>query len=176
MATSPVFKTKIPSTVTFSIGVLLFFMPFVELKCNDMAIQKVSGVELATGFKIKSGNTFMDNLGSTTDQAANASNTRKKDPNVFALAALGLGVLGVALSFLPAKTAAVGGVITGTLAGAALIMLLIDLQKELKTEALDTGNTLGDVKISLEFTPVFYISAIIFFAAAYFSSRRFRGG
>src|SRR5262245_28590202 len=29
-----VFATKIPSTVTFSIGLLLFFLPFAELKCK----------------------------------------------------------------------------------------------------------------------------------------------
>ena len=55
-ATTPqpgIFGTKIPSSVAFGIGVLLFFMPFVDIKCNTMTLQTVSGVQLATGFEVK---------------------------------------------------------------------------------------------------------------------------
>ena len=48
-----IFGTKIPSSVAFGIGVLLFFMPFVDIKCNSMTLQKVTGAQLATGFEIK---------------------------------------------------------------------------------------------------------------------------
>ena len=35
--------TKIPAAVTFGIAVLLFFMPFINIKCNSLTLQKVSG-------------------------------------------------------------------------------------------------------------------------------------
>ena len=58
-----VFGTKIPSTVTFVVAVLLFLMPCIDIKCNNMSLQTDSGVELATGFKLKESNgasSFMD--------------------------------------------------------------------------------------------------------------------
>ena len=38
--------TKIPGTVAFGIAILLFFMPFIDIKCNSITLQKVSGVDL----------------------------------------------------------------------------------------------------------------------------------
>ena len=48
-----IFATKIPSSVVLGIAILLFFLPFVDVKCNTMSLQTVSGFELATGFEIK---------------------------------------------------------------------------------------------------------------------------
>jgi hypothetical protein len=175
-----IFGTKIPSSVAFAIGILLFFMPFVELRCNGMAIQKISGFELATGFKVKSqDDSFLGNMDRLTNENIDNNNTAKKerkDPNTYAIAALVMGVLGLALSFAAKGIASIGGTITGVLSAACLILLLIDLKKKLKTELTDTvsmGNT-GEVRISLDFTPVFYISVIVFLAAAFFSYKRLK--
>ena len=175
-----IFGTKIPSTVAFGLGILLFFLPFLDIKCNSMVLQKVSGIQLATGFKIKSPGSENSLIGSFENMSDNDSNmknkTEKKDPNMLALAALVLGVAGLIFSLRDAKT---GGLVTGLLAAAALIATMIDVKSKLKSELPELNkarrNTtsdfdrLGDsIYIAVDFTPWFYITVIAFAAAAFF--------
>ncbi|MES1220284.1 MAG: hypothetical protein ABUT20_32580, partial [Bacteroidota bacterium] len=192
IAASPatgVFGTMIPSTVAFAVGILLFFLPFIDIKCNNMTLQQVSGVELATGFKIKKdkpGNSFIDNTTKNIDEGINKS--EKKDPNIFAMVALGLGVLGLLLSFTKARAGIGLSMFTGILATVALIGLMIDVKRKAKIETPDMGgknseddflglNKIGQqvsdsVHISVDFTPWFYVAVIAFIAGAFFSYKR----
>ena len=179
-----VLGTKIPSSVAFGVGVLLFFMPFLDIKCNSLVLQKVSGVQLATGFKIKSpgsDNSLVGSFENMDDSETKVTNKpEKKDPNILALAALILGIAGLVLSLRDAKT---GGLITGTLAAVALIATMIDVKSKLKTEIPDLNKTRGDasrgldklgdnIYIAVDFTPWFYIAVITFAAAAFFCYKR----
>ncbi len=192
------FGTKIPSAVAFMVAVLLFLMPFADIKCNNMSLQQVSGLQLATGFKMKnnsSDNSYLNDIKSeTVDKGITkaATKTDKKDPNLYALIALGLGVLGLILSFTNAKAAIGGAMVTGIGSAGAMIGLMLDLKKKVKmdipdmsdkTPDNDVGNTIdkiGDkmssltdkLNISVDFTPWFYISVIAFLAAAFFCYKR----
>jgi hypothetical protein len=183
-----IFGTKIPSSVAFGVGVLLFFMPFLDIKCNTMVLQKVSGVQLATGFEIKSpgsDNTVIGGLENMSDDDAKLTKKgEKKEPNLLALAALILGVTGLVLSLLNAKTGGTGGIITGILAAIALIATMIDVKSQVKTGIPDLRNRprgdnasefdkLGDsIYIAVDFTPWFYIAVIAFLVAAFFCYKR----
>jgi hypothetical protein len=198
-AASPgIFGTKIPSSVAFIVAVLLFLMPFVDIKCNNMSLQQVSGLQLATGFKMKnnsSDNSFLNDV--KTDKVDDAitkttTKTDNKDPNLYALIALGLGVLGLILSFTNAKAAIGGAMVTGIASAGAMVGMMLDIKKKVKldmpdmsnkTPDNDVGNTIdkiGDkmsdlsnnIKISVDFTPWFYISIIAFLAAAFFCYKR----
>ncbi len=199
-ASSPpgVFGTKIPSSVAFLAGVLLFFLPFVDIKCNNMSLQQVSGFELATGFKMKnssSDNPFLNDIKTDkVDEGITKATTKtdKKDPNLYAMIALGLGVLGLLLSFTNAKAAIGGALVTGIASAGALIGMMLDIKKKAKldipdlsdkTPDNDVGNTIdkiGDkmsdltdkVNISVDFTPWFYIAVVAFLAAAFFCYKR----
>lgn len=142
-----------------------------------MSLQKVNGAELATGFEIKgpdSGNSFLDGLGNGQSRTRTRfSNNDKKDPNVYALAALALGALGLLLSFSNARLGGVGGVLTGSLAAVSLIGLLVDIQKQVKADLSLKGGDAG-IKIAVDFTPWFYLAVISFIAAAYFSYKRIK--
>jgi hypothetical protein len=169
-------KAKTPSTIAFAVGIVLFFMPFVDIQCNNMSLQKVSGAELATGFKIKSpgtGNSLFDGLDKTGGETkTSVSGGDKKDPNVYALAALALGAIGLLLSISNAKLGGIGGVLTGALSAASLIGLWIDIRQQLKADiGLDKQT---DINIAVEFTPWFYLAVISFIAAAYFSYKRMK--
>jgi hypothetical protein len=194
------FGSKVPSSVAFAVGVLLFLMPFVDIKCNNMSLQQVSGLELATGFKMKnssSDNPFLDDVkNETIDQGITKATTKtdKKDPNLYAMIALGLGVLGLLLSFTNAKAAIGGAMVTGIASAGALIGMMLDIKKKAKTDLnipeLDgkTGdNDIGEkidnigekvnevtdkIDITIDFTPWFYIAVIAFLAAAFFAYRR----
>lgn len=178
-----IFGTKIPSSVAFGIGVLLFLMPFVNIKCNTMTLQEVSGVQLATGFEIKegSGNSLFGGL-ERIDEDVKINASEKKDPNIFAMAALGLGILSFILALINTKASMTGGVITAALSVAALIGLLIDIKKQLKLDmpeinnrARDTGglDRFGDgMYIAVDFTPWFYITVIAFGLGAWFCYKK----
>lgn len=192
------FGTKMPSSVAFIVAVLLFLMPFIDIKCNNMSLQQVSGLQLATGFKMKNNSSdnslFNDAKTDKTDEAITKSttNTDKKDPNLYALIALGLGILGLALSFTNAKAALGAAMVTGIGSAGALIGLMLDIKKKVKldmpgtnTKTSDTdagsamdkiGDKMSDLtdkmNISVDFTPWFYIAVVAFLAAAFFCYKR----
>lgn len=192
------FGTKMPSSVAFIVAVLLFLMPFIDIKCNNMSLQQVSGLQLATGFKMKNNSSdnslFNDVKTDKTDDATTKSTTStdKKDPNLYALIALGLGVLGLALSFTNAKAALGAAMVTGIGSAGALIGLMLDIKKKVKldmpgmnnkTSDTDAGGAMdkiGDkmsdltdkMNISVDFTPWFYIAVVAFLAAAFFCYKR----
>ncbi len=191
------FGTKIPSTIAFAVGILLFLMPFVDIKCNNMSLQQVSGLQLATGFKMKnssSDNPFLNDIKTDkVDEGITKTTTKSdsKDPNMYAMIALGLGVLGLFLSFTNAKAAIGGAMVTGIGSAGALIGLMLDIKKKIKMPSVggaggskdgglgekidDLGKELGDkINISVDFTPWFYISVVAFLAAAIFCYMRMR--
>ena len=183
-----IFGTKIPSSVAFGIAVLLFFMPFIDIKCNNMTLQTVTGAQLATGFEIKGPGSDNSLVGSfeKMDTDDNKINRRgeKREANLFAMAALGLGIIGLVLSFLDKKGGLTGGVITGILGVVALIATLIDIKRKVKMDMPELGNKtrntgttdfdkLGDsMYIAVDFTPWFYIAVIAFAAGAWFCYKR----
>ena len=188
------FGTKIPSSVAFVVAVLLFFMPFIDIKCNNMSLQQVSGFQLATGFKMKnssSDNSILNELKTDkVDEGITKATTKSdnKDPNLYAMIALGLGILGLLLSFTNAKAAIGGALVTGIASAGALIGMMLDIKKKVKLDMPDSGagksgdDTLGldkigkemsdKVNITVDFTPWFYIAVIAFLAAAFFCYKR----
>src|ERR1043165_103292 len=91
--------------------IILFFLPFINVKCNHKELERVKGIELATGFRI--GSHLTDSLQqaiNAADSAAIAShhsgnevrhkNDMDIDRNNFATVALLLAVGGFILSFL----------------------------------------------------------------------------
>ena len=173
------FGTKIPSTVAFAIGILVFFLPFAEIKCGGSKFAENTGLGIAIGQEWKtssSGNGLFGNMGNKTE----ADKETKKDPNIYAIAALGLGVLGLLLSFANAKSAAGAAMVTGILSAVALIGLMLDLKKEVKGEGGSEPKSsdmfgldkLNDARMTIEFTPWFYIALFAFLAAAFFCYKR----
>ena len=158
------------------------------------SLQQVSGFQLATGFKMKnnsSDNSFLNDLKSDkVDEGITKATTTtdKKDPNLYGMIALGLGVLGLLLSFTNAKAAIGGALVTGIASAGALIGMMLDIKKKVKLDMPDTGigksgdDALGldkigkevtdKVNITVDFTPWFYIAVIAFLAAAFFCYKR----
>ena len=180
------FGTKIPSSVAFLVGVLLFLLPFAEIKCGGNVIAKNTGLGIAIGKEwqsVASNNMFGNNNNDENDKDKESDMKKKQDPNYYAIAALGLGILGLLFSFANARSSAGAALVTGILSAGALIGLMLDLQKKVKA---DSGGTipktnggdlfgldkLNDVKMTIDFTPWFYVAVIAFLAAAFFSYMR----
>ena len=189
-----IFVSKVPGVTAFIIAILLFLMPFVDIKCNGTSLKKFNGVELATGYKVDmdgKNNSLLDKAKETTvDTTAKVTDKSKK--SLYMLIALIVGGVGLILSFTNAKAFLAIAMLAGILGAGGLIMGMIDIKKEAKvnvpnvkdkTPDNDVGNTIdkiGDkmsdlsdnIKITVDFTPWFYIAVIAFLAAAFFSYRR----
>src|SRR5690349_6771929 len=79
------FGTKIPSSIAFLVAVLLFLLPFAEIRCNGAAVANNTGLGIATGTEWKevvSKNIFGN--GFQTDSPSNDKKVQKQDPNIFA--------------------------------------------------------------------------------------------
>ena len=144
------------------------------------------------GFALGSDWKTVNNLGNkeTTEGVTTKTNKEKEgNTQYFAIAALGLGLLGLLLSFSNAKSGGMTGVVTGILSAGALIGMMIELKRwfndSMAKDAMNQtqnntdnfgldklGNTLNDIKPTLDFTPWFYVAMVAFLFAAFFSYRR----
>ena len=171
-----VFGTRIPSSVTFAAAVLLFFLPFAEIKCNSTSLAHNSGLGIAIGKEWKvSENAFG---GLERDERSSSYANTKNNPNAYALVALILGMAAVILSILNARTAWGIAMISGVLAAISLIGLWIDLKRDKRwslnesEKAISGNNYFGKMEVSLQMTPWFYVSVIAFLVAAFFCYKR----
>lgn len=170
-----VFGTKIPSTVTFAVGILLFFAPFLEIKCNTMTIQSVSGVQLATGFKVDSNKGapgYFSDLPNTSENRTERKVDRE-DPNIYAMLALLCAIVGLIVSIVKMrpKLNSITGMMMALATTICLILLWSDIGNKIK---LQLPKNEDGVSISVGMTSWFYVTVIVFLAAAFFNFKRFQ--
>lgn len=178
-----VFKTKIPSTVAFGLAVLLFLMPFADIRCGGFKVAQKSGLDFALDNEWK---LITGGLGgkSKTDNALSAGKEQKGNTQYYVIAAFALGILGLALAFAGANTGK-GGIVAGMLAAGALIAFMVELKKNFDNSVRQQAaekvtdkaggfgfESLGDAKAVLTITPWFYIAVIAFLAGAFFCYKR----
>lgn len=173
-ATAPSRKFSL-SSASFLVAILLFLLPFVEIKCNDQPLASNTGIGLAFGtdYKTTSQMKTLDNpFGKTSSEKA-VTEKQKGEMYVSALIALILGAIGLALSMVNSKPNT-AGVIIASLAAICLIVLMIQIQMDIKDKPLKGGeDDFGsNIKVTAEFTAWYYLSLISFIAAAFFSYRR----
>ena len=161
------------SSAGFLAGVLLFLLPFVEIKCNDQPFASNTGIGLAFGTDYKTTGQMksLENpFGLNANEKDKAVTEKEKGKMyVVALISLILGVIGFVLSLTNAKSKA--GIFIGSAAAICLIVLMIQIQMDIK-DTPKTDNDLGNnIKVTAEFTAWYYLSLISFIAAAFFSSR-----
>jgi hypothetical protein len=198
-SSSGVLGTKIPSTVVFTLGVLLFFMPFAEIKCKQNSNADFGGLKMDfgggmnisnSGFGLAIGKEWdvkMEGLGGLFSGNNNDKwnkEQKKQDPNNYAIAALALGIIGLLLCLTKSKALNWVARLAGILSAAALIGLRIDLDKKAKDpgKEMSSGNdasswgldSLNDVNVHITYTPWYYIAVIAMIAAAVFCYLRMK--
>jgi hypothetical protein len=170
---SGLFGTQMPAAVTFLAAVLLFLLPFAEIKCNGRPMANNTGVGIAMGSEWKeviSKDLFGDDFENTNTNKKEFNQTQ--DPNLFAMAALAFGVTGLLIAFLSFNGAGKINLFIGLLAAVSLIGMLIDLKSKAKSDNSIKSSELNlnaGIKISVGGTAWFYITVILFLVAAFFS-------
>jgi hypothetical protein len=165
------------SPIFFLLGVVFFFLPFVDIRCNNVSLQQVSGINLATGFKIKTTKTgsLLDNLDqSDNNDLAITKNGGERKFNAYALIALITGFAGLVISLLHFKGRETLGIITGVGAAAALVGLMADIKSQVKLDISAKTDSLN-IRVAVDFTPWFYITIAVFLIGAYLSYIAIRG-
>ncbi|TAL51444.1 MAG: hypothetical protein EPN92_00680 [Chitinophagaceae bacterium] len=141
----------------YTIAILMFFLPFIEIRCNGLPLAKATGIELVLGTEIKPINKI-DRPTNTFDWIEHG---KKRGPNIFALMAIGMALVGLGFSFSKLKQKlllnfAIGALGVITMTGLA-IQLKTSLNDELKVQMEE-----GNANISLSFTAWFIFVFICF--------------
>ncbi len=174
------FGTKIPASTAFIIAILLFFLPFAEFKCNNSALANNTGIGLAMGSEWKevvSQNLFGNSFGTNNSRRSSGDQDmlKKQDANVFAIAALGLGLLGLLLALVAPQSGGKVNLVIALAAAAALIAMLVDLKSKLRSDNSIKSSDLNfnaGVSMSVDGTPAFYFAILLFVLAGIFCNLR----
>lgn len=168
------FRKKHTTSVAYLVGLLLFFLPFVQIRCNDMPFAENTGMGLAFGTDYKltnSVNPLQGGLGNQDGEPAKSTKEKGK-MYVLALLALVLGITGLAVSLSNMRSGPSLNAMIGVAAALCLIILMFQIKADVKGE---TGkpDRVGDftdaVRVSVNYTFWFYLSVCSFLAAAFFS-------
>jgi hypothetical protein len=167
------FGTNIPSAVAFLAGILLFLLPFAEVRCNGTALANNTGLGIAMGSDWKE--LVTDHMLDASHRAETTEKreyTKSHDPNVFAIIALALGVIGFLVAVLLVARKSNINFYIGLLAAASLVAMLIDLRSKAKSDTSLNSSDVGlnvTMKITVDGTAAYYIAVISFIVAAILS-------
>jgi hypothetical protein len=174
------FRKRYTSTVSLAVGVLLFLLPFAELKCVSVTLADNTGIGIARGQKWRSldmgqANDIFSKINSEVGDGK--KEPLETSPNVFALVALAAGVFGLAFSLSYHKMRPVVGICAGALAAVMLLAMMIQLKMLIssatRTNNFDSPYDLDGV-LKIQFTLWYYLSLFSFVAAAFFSYRHYK--
>lgn len=180
MAAENFYRNPRLTTISFAVGLLLFFLPFVEVKCNGTTLAQMSGINLVTGAEPKVGSDF-ERMAKGFDKKedtpkADTKTGKKGKVYIFAIVALALGATGLAISLIKKGIYNKSEMLAGIIGGIALIALLIhvkaDIGSELKSKDAETDQFAGMMNISVDFTIWFFICVLCYFVAAFFSYKQ----
>ncbi len=176
------FGSKIPASVAFIVAILLFLLPFAEIKCSNETVASQTGVGFVAGSEWKAKGLF-----DQKDVKKGPNDKPLGNSQIIAIVILVLAIIGFILTLLTSSRGATA--VCGLLAAGGSIYFMIDLKNafnaSIKKEATDQvsqganeaglnglSNAFNDVKVSLAFTPVFWIVLVVLLAAAFFSWQR----
>lgn len=174
------FRKRHTNTVSFAVGILLFLLPFVEVKCGAVTMAGNTGVGIAAGLPWKtamgaSDNEYFDKL--RQPSAKSSKQLLSEGPNVFAMLALVFAALGVAICFSYHRMRSMTGLSAGILAALMMIALLIQYKLAMRT-AMSSNDEIRDINmgaiVQMKFTAWYFLSLASFAAAAFFSYKHSR--
>lgn len=179
------FRRRHTVTCSFVAGILLFFLPFAEYRCTSYTLASNSGWGIATGAEWKS--VMLKDLQNSMEAFSKREDKKEMmkelgdGPNIFAIAALAAGVIGLVIGLLQLKSRSLLTMSAGILAVLMLIGFLVQLKWELQNQLSAKGkgdDQLGmgaaSALITLRFTLWYYFSVAAFAAAAFFGYKHHR--
>ena len=187
----PSFKSRSISNGTYILALLLFFMPFINIKCNDRPLASITGKDLVMGYDSKKAlkNSMFKNFpeqdktksidqsekDKSLEEESSDSDEEKafKDvekPNPLAIASVLMCLIGIIFSFIKTRVAVLTAAIAGALSCVLLIFIFLSMFP--KMHELDAG--LNYLSMSVSFSFWFYLCIIVLGIGSYFAHRSYQ--
>lgn len=170
------FRKQHTSSVAYLVALLLFFLPFVQIRCNNMPFAENTGVGLALGRDYKVSGGWEERLGGSS-QARSKVTKESGKMYVLALLALIAGVTGLIISVSAGRPGALANMVVGSVAALALVITMIQITADVQQHAKDPDRSVSDievVKVTADFTLWYYLSVCSFLAAVFFSYKHWQ--
>ena len=153
--------------------IVFFFLPFINLKCNQRDFEKIKGIELATGMRIGNHHTDsssfylaqLDSLGAgigNSEKNEESATEDEIDRNNFATAALVLAICGLVLSLLIQWRREMLHGIIGLAGILSLMLLRLQLDQSVQQHDTPDESTVFNAKLTVEYLTAYWL-AIVFF-------------
>jgi len=160
-----------PLTYVAIIG--FFFFPFINIKCNHRDIEKVKGVELATGMRIgnhhsDSSSIYLAQLDSIAPEpGTSGKNKGSEDDNVidrnnYATAALVLAICGLVLSLLIQWRSEMLQGIIGLAGMLSLMLMRIQIDQSIQQHASTGEKNIFNPDMSVEYLNAYWLVMVFF--------------
>jgi len=160
------------SSVAFLAGILLFLLPFVNIKCNEQKFASNTGIGLAFGTNYKT-TSQLKSEDNNIDRKVSITEKQSGKMYVAALIALLLGITGLILTMLRPGTGKLNSMIA-VLAALAMVILLLQIKYDVRDKSGReiTEGFSANLKVTVEFTAWYYLSLVSFLAASFFGYRK----
>ena len=149
----------------FSVVILLFLLPFIEVRCNDQEIVHASGMAMALNLKFETNEDVFGGMGGMmkdNDQMTSALDKQNRKPDVFGIITLFLMLLGIAFQFIPVlQKPWISAVLAGVAVLALVLMYLIYTRGWEKKMNSESGSEMfGYMKFTLHFVYGYWLALL----------------
>ncbi|HEV7332209.1 MAG TPA: hypothetical protein VGN63_14325 [Flavisolibacter sp.] len=178
--TTDFYRKPYLTTAAYALALLLFLLPFFDIKCNNISMAKLSGINMATGSKPSLSREMEDMQNSFPGERRRASASVDGEGQLFitALFALLLGVAGLLYSIFNKGENQRPGMYIGGLGALALIGSWIQVSSYVSENARSQGGPQPDDRfsamINISASPTFWfiLCLLLFLAAAFISYQK----
>lgn len=149
----------------FSVVILLFLLPFIEVRCNDQEIVHASGMAMALNLKFETNEDVFGGMGGMmkdNDQMTSALDKQNRKPDVFGIITLFVMLLGIAFQFIPVlQKSWISAVLAGVAILSLLLMYLIYTRGWEKKMNSESGSEMfGYMKFTLHFVYGYWLALL----------------
>ncbi|MBB1285561.1 hypothetical protein HRH25_14340 [Flavisolibacter sp. BT320] len=177
---SEIYRKPYLTTAAYTLALLLFLLPFFNIKCNDVSMAKLSGISMATGGKPSLSRDLEDMQNSFPGERRRSAASIDNEGQLFitALFAMLLGVAGLLYSIFNKDENQRAGMYIGGLGALALIGAWIQVNSVVSENTKMQGGPSPDerftamMRVSASPTLWFVLCLLCFLAAAFISYQK----
>jgi hypothetical protein len=178
--TTDLYRKPYLTTAVYALALLLFLLPFFNIKCNDVSMAKLSGISMATGGKPSLSGDLEDMQNSFPGASRRSAASVDGEGQLFitALFAMLLGVAGLLYSIFNKDENQRAGMYIGGLGALALVGAWIQVNSVVSENTKMQGGPQPDdrftamMRISASPTFWFILCLLCFVAAAFISYQK----
>lgn len=156
---------------SYSVIIICFFFPFLTVKCSNMELASVSGIDLALGVdfkeKVKDGefakkmNEYKKYTGESMDEneETTAESTEKSKPSILLIIPFVLALSGLVISFTKIRNKGTIQLIISLFGFISLVIFSLTIKNSSEINMLNSSN---DGLITIHLGTAFYCASLIF--------------